>query len=157
MHFVLMWPSFYSSWLVFVLELSTYPMIFQGRVTKLVIMLVVCAHIWSTMPWTGLAQNRQNLPPGFAWFRWIHQYFTCVAQRSWACSHMCTKFKTNVIGCFCWIQDCVYPSHGWFAFATVPIPTTVPSPTTRWPRCMSIDFGGFRRDFSENDYRGLVF
>ena len=30
---------------------------------------------------------------------------------------------SNSTGCFCWIQDCVQPSHGCFAFATLHIPS----------------------------------
>ena len=37
-----------------------------------------------------------------------------------ACSHV---NPLNSTGCFCWIQDRVWPSYGCFAFAAVPIPS----------------------------------
>ena len=67
-----------------------------------------CSHVY---------QIHQNPPAAFDGFS-TPQY----SPSNRACSHVYQIHQTPT-GCFCWIQDCVQPSHGCFAFVTVPIPS----------------------------------
>ena len=51
-------------------------------------------------------------------FCWIQD---CVQSQAMDALHfLLYQIHQTPPGCFCWIQDCVQPSHGCFAFATLP-------------------------------------